>query len=133
MLQYDGLNNDKQSFRSLATISAADKSAADFPEKTMTSTNPTNQIPSISIEDLRTLSTTPGTLQVTVKKVSGYFMPYVQFTPPDGDTILRGIIMQGTDVVATVDLADALTALEEIIGTQHSILSPEFPDSATLH
>lgn len=133
MLQYDELNNDKQSFRPLATSSATDKLVADFLENRMTSTNTMNPIPSISIEDLRILSTTPGTLQVTVKKVSGYFMPYVQFTPPDGDTILRGIIVQGTDVVATVDLADALTALEEIIGTQHSILTPEIPDSATLH
>jgi len=99
----------------------------------MTSTNAMNQIPSISIEKLRALSTTPGTLQVTVKNVNGYFMPYVQFTPPDGDTVLRGIILQGTDVVATVDLADALTALEKIIGTEHSILTSEMPDSAVLH
>ncbi len=99
----------------------------------MTHTSTWNQIPSISIEELKILSTTPGTLRVIVKEIDGYFMPSVQFTPPNGDTILRGIIKEGTNVLATVDLADALTALEEILGAQHSILTSEIPDFTTLH
>lgn len=99
----------------------------------MTATTASSQLPNISIDDLRILSTQPGTLQVTIKKVSGYFMPFVRFMPPVGDTILHGVITQGSDVVATVDLADALTAVEQIIGSKHSIVMPENAGTPILH
>ncbi|WP_161020601.1 hypothetical protein [Duganella lactea] len=72
-------------------------------------------------------------LQVTIKKVSGYFMPIVRFVPPVGDTVLHGVITQGADVVATVDLDDALTALEELIGNKHSIVMPDTASTPILH
>ncbi|MBA5604436.1 hypothetical protein H3H36_03555 [Duganella sp. FT3S] len=99
----------------------------------MTATTAPSQLPNISIDDLRILSTQPGTLQVTIKKVNGYFMPFVQFAPPVGHTILHGVITQGSDVVATVDLAEALTAVEQIIGSKHNIVMPESTGTPILH
>jgi hypothetical protein len=99
----------------------------------MTSTAKHNQIPRISAQELKILSVEPGTLRVIVKQVSGYFMPIVHYAPPNEEAQLRGVIMDGNNVLATVELADIVTALEEIIGIQNCILTSEIPDGVTMH
>ena len=101
--------------------------------KKMTSIPKQEQLPRISAQDLKILSFAPGTLRVIVKKVDGYFLPFVHFDQPNGDTQLHGIVIDGENVLATVELADIVTALEEIIGVQHTILTPDIPDGITMH
>ena len=96
-------------------------------------TQATQQLPSISLQELQILSGLPGTLKVIVKQVNGRYLPIVHHTTPEGDTKLHGIIKDGNNVLATVELADVTTALEEIIGLQHELLTPETPDGTTMH
>ncbi len=60
-------------------------------------------------------------------------MPIVHYVPPNEEAQLRGFVMDGNNVLATVELADIVTALEEIIGIQNCILTPEIPDGITMH
>ena len=99
----------------------------------MTPNTQLDQLPSISTQELETLSFAPGKLKVIVRQVSGYFMPFVYHTPNDGDTKLHGIIVDGADVLATVELSDVFVALRELIGSEHNILTPEIPEGKTLH
>jgi hypothetical protein len=99
----------------------------------MTSTTKYNPIPRISTQELKILSGEPGTLRVIVKQVNGYFMPIVHYAPPNEEAELRGVVMEGNNVLATVELADVVTALEEIIGIQDCILTPEIPDGIVMH
>jgi hypothetical protein len=92
-----------------------------------------DQVPRISAQELKILSVGPGTLRVIIKQVSGYFMPIVHYVPPNEEAQLRGFVMDGNNVLATVELADIVTALEEIIGIQNCILTPEIPDGITMH
>ena len=98
--------------------------------KQMTSTQ---QIPCISIQDLLSLISTPGTLRIIVKQNSGFFVPIVHFDTPHGDTQLHGIIVEDGCALATLELADLVTALEEVLGTHHNIITPDNPVATTLH
>ncbi len=99
----------------------------------MTPTEKLEQLPRITLQELKLLSLEPGTLRVTVKKVNGYFLPIVHYDPPNNDTQLLGIIVDGANVLATVELTDVVTALEDLIGVQQCILTPDVPDGAIMH
>jgi hypothetical protein len=99
----------------------------------MTSQAQSDPLPRISTQELETLSFTPGKLKVIVQQVGGYFMPIVYHTALDGDTKLHGIIADGADVLATIALADAVIALKELIGTEHTIVTPENPERRIVH
>jgi len=92
-----------------------------------------NQVPSISTQELKLLCFGPGTLKVTVREINGYFVPFIQHTTSDGVTKQHGIVIEGEEMLATVELADVIAALEEIIGTQHVLLTPDMPDDITMH
>lgn len=99
----------------------------------MTSSTNMDQLPSISPKELKILSATPGTLKVIVKEINGYFLPIIHHLQPNGHTQLLGIIVDNENVLATVELADIVTALEEVLGVEQCILTPETPSDTTMH
>lgn len=99
----------------------------------MTSSTNINHLPSISPTELKTLCATPGTLKVIVEEIDGYFLPIIHYLQPNGYTKLLGFIVDNENILATVELADIVTALEEILGVEQCILTPEIPNGTTMH
>lgn len=92
-----------------------------------------DRLPSISIQELESLSHAPGKLKVIIKLVSGYRMPIVYHTPPDSDTVLHGIIVSGGHVLATAELKDIVLVIKDLIGKGHEIVASDDPDVSTMH
>jgi hypothetical protein len=92
-----------------------------------------SQLPKISTEELKTLGATSGTLKVKVIEVDGYYLPMIHYAPPEGELQLRGFIIDGENILATVELADVTTALEEVLGAPNLLLDVEVPEGTTMH
>jgi hypothetical protein len=92
----------------------------------------TNALPRISIQELENLSFESVKFKIIIHQVSGYFMPFV-YQIVDNETKLLGIIVSGDHVVATVELADTITAVKELIGNDHLIITPDTPGYPTKH
>ena len=99
----------------------------------MTTSADLSQLPKITAEELRTLGATSGTLKVQVIEVDGYFLPMIHHAPPEGELQLRGFIIDGENILATVELADITTALEEVLGIKDILMEVEVPEGTTMH
>lgn len=99
----------------------------------MTTYSDLSQLARITPEELKILRATTGILKITVLEVDGYYLPMIHHTPPDGESEFHGFIMDGENILATVELADIPTALEEVLGTQNYLLNTEIPEGVKIH
>ncbi|RZI40366.1 hypothetical protein EGT07_23780 [Herbaspirillum sp. HC18] len=78
----------------------------------------------ITVPELRVLSAAEGILEVSVRQVDEYFVPFVYFTPAGEDRIERGIIVNTDCVLASTDLEDVIAAVRDLIGPFTNIIAP---------
>lgn len=89
-------------------------------------------VPYIHFSDLMALLGTPGVLEIDIKQVDGYFLPFVLFTAQGQERVMHGIIVKNNAAMACADLGDLVDALRAALGFEFTLHVPRTCDT-TIH
>lgn len=76
--------------------------------------------------DIEQLLALPGSIHIRINKLDGYFVPFVFYTAPKELPVGHGPIVQGEELVASLDLDPLVQAIRETLGNVE-IFAPKDP------
>lgn len=68
-------------------------------------------LPYVTIPELQILRKAPGEVYIKVRQVSEYWVPMAYHTDADQVSTVRGVIVNGVDVIGSNNLEDLLEAV----------------------